>query len=281
MATEVAAVLEQAPAKVNLVLWVGPRRDDGLHELCSLVASIDLADTLRFESVGTEDEVVCPGVEGPNLVHDALAAFRRAAPGPVPALRVSIEKRIPVAAGLGGGSADAAAALRVANRLAGDALDADALRALGAGIGSDVPSQVEPRHSLVTGVGERVEPVDLPPMTMVLVPAAPGLATADVYAEADRIGAIRHRLDEDAVRALAERPLAELARAMENDLEAPALSLRPELEATRARLLESGALAARVSGSGPTVFGVFEHESGASVAAAGIPGAIVARTRDA
>jgi len=265
---------------VNLVLWVGPRRDDGLHELCSLVASIDLADTLRFESVGTEDEVTCPGVDGPNLVEDALAAFRRAAPGPVRALRVAIEKRIPVAAGLGGGSADAAAALRAANRLAGDPLDADALRALAVGIGSDVPSQVEPRHTLVAGAGERVEPVDLPPMTMVLVPAASGLATEDVYAEADRIGATRDQLDEETVRALAERPLAELADAMENDLEAAALSLRPELEAARARLLESGALGSRVSGSGPTVFGVFEDESGASAAAAGIPGAIVARTRD-
>ena len=280
MGAEVARVVEQAPAKVNLVLWVGPRRDEGLHELCSLVASIDLADTLRFEPLGTEDEVICPEVQGPNLVADALAAFRRAAPGPMPALRVVIEKRIPVAAGLGGGSADAAAALRVANRLAEEPLDADGLRALGARIGSDVPSQVEPRHSLVGGAGERVEPVDLPPMTMVLVPATPGLATVDVYAEADRIGATRNGFDEDAVRALAARPLAELADGMENDLEAAALSLRPELEATRARLLESGALAARVSGSGPTVFGVFEDDGSASAAAA-IPGAIVARTRDA
>jgi 4-diphosphocytidyl-2-C-methyl-D-erythritol kinase len=279
-----AGIVEPAPAKVNIVLWVGPRRDDGLHELGSLMASIDLADELTFEPRGAEDAVLCPEVEGPNLVLDALAAYREAVPGRVPALHVAIRKRIPVAAGLGGGSADAAAALRVANRLAGEPLDADALRALGASIGSDVPSQVEPRNCVVAGAGERVEPVDLPPMTVVLVPAAAGLSTAEVYAEADRIGGTREGLeeeDEEAIHALASRPLAELAAAMENDLEAAALSLRPDLEGARARLLEAGALAARVSGSGPTVFGVFEDESAATAAAAAIPEAVVARARDA
>ena len=294
MAGQPSSTSEHAPAKVNLVLHVGPRRSDGLHQLCSLIASIDLADTLivhpgaEGEAVGHAggqapddrvDEVECPGVIGPNLVEDALMSFRRAAPGSLPPVRVRIEKRIPVAAGLGGGSADAAAALRAANRLAGEPLDADALRAVGATIGSDVPSQVEPRSSLVTGGGERVEPLELPPMTLVLVPGAVGLSTADVYAEADRIGATRESLDPDAVRAVASRSLWELARGMENDLEAAALSLRHGLDSTRARLLEAGALAAQVSGSGPTVFGVFEEQRAAPTAAAGIPGAVVVSTR--
>src|SRR5436309_2885661 len=120
------AVTETAPAKVNLILQVGPRRDDGLHALCSLFASIDRADALRFEvsEEGGADEVICPGVEGPNLVTAALAAYRTSG-GELPPLRVEVDKRIPVAAGPGGGSADAAAALRAANRIAGGRLDAD------------------------------------------------------------------------------------------------------------------------------------------------------------
>src|SRR3954447_26497948 len=149
-------VRELAPAKVNLVLQVGPRRADGLHDLCSIFASLDLCDELRFEPAD-RDEVVCRGVTGPTLVTAALDVFREEA-GELPPLRVEIDKQIPVAAGLGGGSADAAAALRAANSIAGAPLDSDALRALGARIGADVPSQIEPRHALVTGAGERVEP---------------------------------------------------------------------------------------------------------------------------
>src|SRR6185503_10682588 len=106
----------------------------------------------------------------------------------LPPLQVTIDKRIPVAAGLGGGSADAAAALRAANELAGRPADAAGLRALGARLGADVPSQIEPRHALVTGAGEGVEPVELPPMTLLLVPDEDGLSTADVYAQADALG---------------------------------------------------------------------------------------------
>jgi 4-diphosphocytidyl-2-C-methyl-D-erythritol kinase len=265
-------IRETAPAKVNLVLHVGPRRDDGLHELCSLFASLDLADELTIEPAD-DDEVVCPGVSGPNLAGAAIEAFRSAA-GPkaeLPPLRVTIDKRVPVAAGLGGGSADAAAVLRAANALAGNPLGASALRAIGLRLGADVPSQVEPRHALVTGAGERVEPVELPDMTLVLVPAREGLSTAAVYAEADRLPSTRAHLDPDAVRRLARAPLATLAHAMDNDLEAAALSLRPELARTLAKLDEAGALAARISGSGPTAFGVFATPAEAESAAALLP----------
>jgi 4-diphosphocytidyl-2-C-methyl-D-erythritol kinase len=273
-------VTELAPAKVNLVLQVGRRRDDGLHEIASLFASLDLADELDVEpSDGPGDEVVCPRVPGENLVSAALAAFRAGAGAELPPLRVTIEKRIPVAAGLGGGSADAAAALRAANAIAGHPLDADALRAIGARIGADVPSQVVPRHALVTGAGEGVEPLDLPDMHLVLVPAEEGLSTAAVYAEADRIPSTRPQLDPDALRRLAGAPLAALARSLENDLEPAALSLRPELTATLTALNEAGALAARITGSGPTAFGVFESERAAGAAAALLSDAIVTPLR--
>lgn len=271
-------VTETAPAKVNLILQVGPRRDDGLHELCSLFTSVDLADTLRFEvdEALRTDEVRCPGVEGPNLVAAALAAYRDAVAGDLSPVRVDVDKRIPVAAGLGGGSADAAAALRAANEIAGAGLDADALRAIGFRIGADVPSQVDPRHAMVEGAGERVEPVDLPSMSLVLVPADPGLATADVYAEADRIGSTRAELDPERVRSAAAAPVGELASTLVNDLEPAVLSLRPELERTRAALVEQGALAALVSGAGPTVFGLLDSAERASAAAAAIPNSIAA-----
>jgi 4-diphosphocytidyl-2-C-methyl-D-erythritol kinase len=258
---------ERAPAKVNLLLHVGPRREDGLHELCSLFATIDLADSVTVERADS-DEVVCAGVSGPNLALTALERFRAAAAPELPPLRVTIEKRIPVAAGLGGGSADAAAVLRAANELAGGPLDADGLRRLGAGIGADVPSQIEPRHALVTGAGEGVEPVDLPPMTLLLLPDDDGLSTADVYREADRLGTTRATLDPDAVRALAASPVLELAGRLENDLEPAAMSLRPDLAGRIEGLLEAGALVARVTGSGPTVFGVFRQGEAALLAGA-------------
>jgi len=246
---------ESAPAKVNLVLHVGRRRTDGLHELCSLFAPLDLADELAFEAAA-RDEVVAPGVEGPNLVQHALAAFRtRAALAP---LRVTIEKRIPVAGGLGGGSADAAATLRAANRLAGEPLALGELQALGAPIGADVPSQLEPAPALVTGAGEAVEPVALPALWLVLVPTTEGLSTAAVYAEHDRLEAGREQLDPQALRGLAHADAPRLAPAMENDLEAAALSLRPSIREALDALGEVGAAVTRVTGSGPTAFGLFE-----------------------
>jgi 4-diphosphocytidyl-2-C-methyl-D-erythritol kinase len=275
-------IRESAPAKVNLVLHVGPRRDDGLHELCSLFASVELADTVTIDEVSQgADHVACRGVEGPNIVESALEAFRAAGPrAELPPLRVEIEKRIPVAAGLGGGSADAAATLRAANELTGRPLDAADLRAVAARVGADVPSQVEPRHALVGGAGEEVEPISLPPMGILLVPAEDGLATAAVYAEADRIGATRATLHLDVVRALAALPLDEFAAAMDNDLEAAAVSLRPELRVTIAEVRASGALTALVTGSGPTVFGVFETLDEARKSASLFPGSIATTLRD-
>jgi len=249
-------ITERAPAKVNLLLHVGPRREDGLHELCSLFATIDLADTVTVEQAAA-DEVACEGVDGPNLAFAAIQRFRAGAAPDLPPLRVVIEKRIPVAAGLGGGSADAAAVLRAANELAGRPLDAGGLRAVGAALGADVPSQIEPRHALVTGAGEGVEPVELPPMTLLLIPDEEGLSTGDVYAHADALGTTRAKLEPDRVRELAATSLDELAAVLENDLEDAAVSLRPELGGRMQALGAAGALAARVTGSGPTVFGVF------------------------
>lgn len=275
-------ITEQAHAKVNLVLRVAAPRADGLHPLCSIFASLELADRVTVEPAGA-DEVVCPGVRGPNLAGAAVSAFRAAVPE-LPPLRVAIEKRIPVAAGLGGGSADAAAVLRAADELSGTRLAPDRLRMLAAEIGSDVPSQVEARHSLVSGVGDVVEPIDLPVMSLVLLADTQGLSTAEVYRELDRLRdgsslpAPSH-VDREALRQRARAPLPALAAHLDNDLASAATSLRPELTERVQSLLSAGALGAQVTGSGPTVFGVFEHRRAAEAAASRLPGAIVTDAR--
>lgn len=249
-------MLVHAPAKINLCLYLGRRREDGLHELCSLFEPLALADLIEV-SAAERDEVVCPGVEGENLAAAALATLRERGweRGP---LRVEIEKRVPVAAGLGGGSADAAAILRLAaGGVAG-------IEDIAAGLGADVPSQLRPSLALVRGAGEAVEPLPAPPIhAALLLPDGGGLSTAAVFAEADRLGLGREpeELDE-----LAERlrrvagagasPLSYPALLV-NDLETPARSLRPAIGDALDELREAGAPVALLSGSGPTAVGLF------------------------
>jgi 4-diphosphocytidyl-2-C-methyl-D-erythritol kinase len=167
--------------------------------------------------------------------------------------------------------------LRAANRIAGDPLDPVALRELAAELGSDVPSQVEPHHALVSGVGEQVEPLGLPELAVLLVPQRTGLSTAAVYAEFDRIGGGRRNLDLDALRSLARD--MHLLPVLANDLQPAALALRPELADVLASLRGARALGALVSGSGPTCFAVFEDSAAAEAAAGRFDGAIVTRLR--
>jgi len=255
-----------APAKLNLCLYLGARREDGLHELCSLFEPLALGDLIEV-SEAVEDEVICPGVEGENLALRALRALR-AHGWEGPPLRIEIEKRTPVAAGLGGGSADAAAVLRLA---AGDVAD---LEQIAATLGADVPSQLAPSLSLVRGAGETVERLPEPKRhAVVLLPGGGGLSTADVFAEADRLGLGR---DEEELEELARRlrlaagagasPLA-YPELLVNDLEPAACSLRPEIGDALDALRDAGARRALLTGSGPTAFGLFESLAAARDAA--------------
>jgi len=271
---------ELAYAKLNLVLHVGPPRDDGMHPICSLVASIDLADEVTAEpKEAGGDTVECRGVAGHNLAARALAEFRSRAGRELPPLAVTIEKRIPVAAGLGGGSADAAATLRIANQLAGDPLAPEELLRLAAELGSDVPAQLEPGHALVQGTGERVEHVSVLPFFAVLLPDRNGLSAASVYGELDRLEGTRGELDPEPLRRIATSPLAEIAASLDNDLQPAALSLRPELRERLDALAAAGAFGAAVSGSGPTCFGLFPDRSSAETAASELAGALVTELR--
>ena len=270
----------RAPAKLNLCLYLGERRTDGLHELRSLFCPLLLSDRIEVtEAAGDADVVVCPGVEGPNLVGVALEAMR-ARGWRHPPLHIEIEKRVPVAAGLGGGSADAAAILR----LAGDELDG--LAELAAGLGADVPSQLEPVFALVGGAGEVIEPLLVPgECAVVLIADDHGLSTAEVYAEADSLGAGRSAAELErlagelrAATAGGASPL-EYAELCVNDLEQAAISLRPGIAEALAALDEVGARRSLVSGSGPTAVGMFDDLAAADAAASALPpryaGAIV------
>jgi 4-diphosphocytidyl-2-C-methyl-D-erythritol kinase len=278
-----------APAKVNLGLFIGPARpEDGKHELVSVMQSISLADelTLAYAPAGVaQDEIDCPGVQGPpaeNLAAEALKAFRKETGWDAPPLRLSIVKRIPVAAGLGGGSADAAAALRLARHASGLG-DEALLRELAARLGADVPAQISPGRWLATGAGERLQELARPNPSfgLLLLPAAETLATAAVYAEADRLGLGRTS------RALEERrgalrlafelgaPVPAVRELLHNDLQRAAISLCPAIGDALTEAYDGGADLAFVSGSGPTVVGLFPRANGlgaAERAAAGLAG---------
>ena len=247
----------KAFAKVNLCLLLGPRRPDGRHELVTVFESVDLHDSVTVEAAD-RDEVVCAGVPGPNLVSDALAALREAG-WDGPPLRVHIGKRIPVAAGMGGGSADAAALLREASRFA--PLPAATAQRIAAALGSDVPSQLQPGVALGTGAGDVVAP--LPPLAehaIVVIPQHFGLSTAAVYAEADRLGLGRAPDDLAAMRSELEAALAAGAPVPDalvvNDLQPASLSLARPIGAALRALELVGCDQALVCGSGPTTIGL-------------------------
>jgi 4-diphosphocytidyl-2-C-methyl-D-erythritol kinase len=250
----------RAPGKVNLCLFLGPARADGRHELVTVFESVSLADEVTVDVAPAPDpagvdQVVCAGINGLNIVAQTLDGLRRRG-WAGPPVRVLISKRIPVAGGMGGGSADAAAVLRIAPRLA--PVSGESVGGLAASLGADVPSQLRPGRSLGTGAGDVIELLEpLPPHAFVIVPQAFGLSTADVYREADRLGLPRAESD------LTER-LREIRGGGEpvyvNDLEPAALSLRPAIGGALDAVRDAGADHAMVSGSGPTVFGLYLGE---------------------
>ena len=269
------ALSEEAPGKVNLCLYLGGTREDGRHELVTVYESVSLTDTLTLAvGVSDTDAVVCADVPGPNLVADALEELRSAG-WAAPPVRIEIVKRIPVAAGMAGGSADAAATLRLALRL-GELdprwrVEPETIHAIAPRLGSDVPAQIVPGVSLGTGAGEIVEQLaPLAPHALAVVPLDHALSTPDVYREADRLELPRGT-DELAAR-LTEvtgwmrhgaRPPARL---LVNDLQDAARSLCPEIDEALDALRDEGAEVVFVSGSGPTCVGLWWGERAVWVA---------------
>jgi 4-diphosphocytidyl-2-C-methyl-D-erythritol kinase len=267
---------------MNVCLFLGPVRDDGRHELVTVMQSISLADRVALSSLpeGEPDEMAGSGaaIEN-NLALAAVTLLRKRAKQKIGPVRVEIDKRIPVAAGLAGGSSDAAATLRMLARANGID-DKELLHDVAAELGADVPAQLRPGRSLATGAGEVVERIPgVAPYTVLVVPDIEGLSTADVYKESDRLGLPRDAAGlanalEDVRGALPDLP-DELCV---NELAPAAISLRPHLEARLRKLGEAGAEITMISGSGPTTLGLFREGDAARAAAPSFQGALVAKT---
>jgi 4-diphosphocytidyl-2-C-methyl-D-erythritol kinase len=248
-----------APAKINLALVVGPVRADGKHEVATVLQRIDLADRVAIASASG---LQVDGFAADTLVRDALTALAAAA-GVEPRWRATIDKRIPVAGGLGGGSSDAATALRLANETLAEPLVDERLRRLAAGLGADVPFFLGAGPKLGRGDGSELEPLDLPQDYWIVLALPHGVAkesTAAVYRSFDeRDGAEGWDDRRDAL----ERSLAavrrprDLAALPPNDLASSPLA---------AELQRLGAFRADVSGAGPAVYGLFHHRRHANAA---------------
>ncbi|WP_246671390.1 4-(cytidine 5'-diphospho)-2-C-methyl-D-erythritol kinase [Mesorhizobium sp. 8] len=285
------AVTELAPAKLNLALHVTGRRADGFHLLESLVVFTRFGDRLHVEPAAEDGFAI----DGPfadqldagagNLVLRAREALRQALPEPArqvlsPAA-VRLEKNLPVASGIGGGSSDAAAALRSLNRLWGSKLDDRALAEIGAGLGADVPMCLAARPLVAKGIGEIVEPVaDFPTLALVLVNPGAAVATPEVFARLTRrdgesLPPLPGTIDFHSLRNWLETT--------RNDLEPAAREIQPAIGQALAALNKAGSGFSRMSGSGATCFGLFETGNVAKRAALAIrakhPGWFVAATR--
>lgn len=270
-------VEERARAKINLSLTVLGRRADGYHELESLVVFADVGDRLRAEPSGD----ISLALAGPfaaslagetdNLVLGAARSLREAL-GVSAGARLTLEKNLPVASGIGGGSADAAAALRALTKLWRVDAEGATLAAIALGLGADVPVCLEARPAFMRGIGDRVARVEVPArFSLVLVNPGVGVATASVFKKLQ-------------APPLGEMPAAPALPAFDtldgligwlrengNDLEAPARKLVPEIDAVIAAIgAAPGCRLARMSGSGATCFGVFATDAEARTAAPGI-----------
>lgn len=252
---------EWAPAKVNLTLRVLGRRADGYHELDSIVAFADSGDALTFtpgSELGltvTGPTAAAAGEGGDNLVFKAA----RSLAGRVDNLRVghfTLDKRLPVAAGVGGGSSDAAAALRLLARANGIALDDQRLHLAAAETGADVPVCLSPRARVMRGIGDKLSsPIALVPTPALLVNPGVAVPTRDVFQKLNASTAISAALH---VESLDAPRLEDFVIKVGNDLEKPAIALQPVIaDVLRAIGALAGCRLARMSGSGATCFGLF------------------------
>ncbi len=259
-------IVEPAPAKLNLALHVRARRADGYHDLETLFAFVADGDTVTLTPAAHDGFTItgpfAAGLsgEGDNLVTRARDAFRTTF-GSGDRFAILLDKHLPVASGIGGGSADAAATLRGMARLYGAALDDPALMAIADRLGSDVPACLVGRTMIGRGRGERLTPIDAPTLPVLLVNPGVAVSTAQVFAGWDRI-------DRGPI---AEGDALTIALAGRNDLEPPARALAPAIDTVLALLNAApGVSLARMSGSGATCFALFDSAAARTDAAATI-----------
>ncbi|MBL9167404.1 MAG: 4-(cytidine 5'-diphospho)-2-C-methyl-D-erythritol kinase [Verrucomicrobiales bacterium] len=259
----------ESPCKVNLVLNILGKRPDGFHELETVMFPVPLTDRLRFESSASTSALTLTcsdptlAVDSTNLVHRAASAFLREA-GIQQGLRLHLEKRIPMAAGLGGGSGNAATTLLGLNQLFGNPLTPGVLDKLAAGLGSDVPFFLQSKPALATGRGEQVTSLEsqraLHGCALFLVHPGFGISTPWAYQQLARFPSAIHGTPGRAqamAQALQSEDRNQVGRLLYNSLEAPALEKYPVLSVYQEFLAKAGALGQLMSGSGSTTFALF------------------------
>jgi 4-diphosphocytidyl-2-C-methyl-D-erythritol kinase len=265
----------ESPCKVNLVLNILGKRADGFHELESIMLPVPLNDRLRLAQAASGITLTCTdrslAVDATNLVHRAATAFLSAS-GITSGLTLHLEKRIPMAAGLGGGSGNAATTLRGLNELFGNPLPATRLQELAAALGSDVPFFLQRNPALVTGRGETVESLrpfaSLAGRGLFLVHPGFGISTPWAYQQLARFPKAlngRSGLCREFVQAIETRPVVDACRQLYNSLEAPAHEKFPILALYQEFLRKNGALGTLMSGSGSTTFALFDNASNGRV----------------
>jgi len=274
------SVTRAAHAKINVFLRVLGARADGYHELESLVLPLSLADDVTVTeaarlAVDVHGDAKDVPAGGMNLALVAALALAETCGEPRRGADIAIAKRIPVAAGMGGGSADAAAALHALNELWGCGLDRETLMTIGERVGSDVPAMLAGEPVLMRGRGERLTPVRVATTWWVVRPFGFPTRSPDAYRWWDEDGAVSGP-DPGALIAAAEVGNVELlGHALYNDLEAPVARRHPEVADAKAAFLDAGAPGAVMSGSGPTVVALARHLGQADRLAEAVPGSFV------
>jgi 4-diphosphocytidyl-2-C-methyl-D-erythritol kinase len=273
---------EDAPAKLNLYLRVLGRRPDGFHDIDTLIVPLSLTDRVSVAPV-EGDRAIRVTVTGPtagdvplgdtNLAARAVMRLRESVGRDDLGARITLYKRVPVAAGLGGGSADAAAVLRILGREWG--VPPPALFAAAAALGSDVPALVYGGPVLARGRGEDLSGVELPPMWWVLLPQRFEVASGDAYRWWDEDGGQPGPEPDVVIEAATAGDVDALSSLLFNDLESPVASRHPEVIGASRQLLEAGALTTIMCGSGPTVAGLCRNEEHAADVASGAEGIAV------
>jgi 4-diphosphocytidyl-2-C-methyl-D-erythritol kinase len=253
-------ITRESPAKVNLYLRVLRKREDGYHDILSLMQRISLCDEMTFASTDRGIAVQCPGTNLPedqgNIAYRSASAFFSRIGAP-PEIKITIRKRIPVSAGLGGGSSNAATTLMTLNEMYGSPLAREELMKLGAGIGADVPFFIFGKTAWASGIGDLLtEAPFLPPFWLVLINPGFEISTKMVY-QGLNLALTKPGINYSIPRFYA---VDDLIRGLLNDLETVTLQIHPVLDQMKTVLLKNGALGALMSGSGPTVFGIFTDE---------------------
>jgi len=256
-------IVRQSPAKVNLFLRVLRKRDDGYHDILSLMQRISLCDEMSFDLKGSKIVVKCPGSSLPenkdNIAYRAAEVILSGV-SCHSGVEITINKRIPVAAGLGGGSSNAATTLVTLNEMTGIKYSTEELMEMGADLGADVPFFVFGKTALASGIGDRLKPVEIVPnLSFILINPGFEISTREIY-ENLKLGLTKEPIKYRMPRFVT---MSHVVKGLCNDLEKVSLRFYPALSKIKELLTANGALGSLMSGSGPTVFGIFKNDDDA------------------